>query len=228
MSGSMAFRPPVILQGRQVCLAPLSHGHLEALVRAGDSPEIWEYLHAGDSRGPERMRALIQTLLDRQAAGTDLAFTVLAVPGLEPIGMTRYLHILREDRCVEIGGTWYARARWRTAVNTESKLMLLRHAFETEGCHRVELRTDERNVRSQRAIERLGALKEALLREHMVRRDGTFRSSYVYGIVASEWPAVRARLELRLAAGGAPGADRAHPTSVSTAESPGAALHGTP
>jgi RimJ/RimL family protein N-acetyltransferase len=177
------------------------------------------------------MRALIQELLDRQGTGTDLAFTVLSVPGLEPIGMTRFLHIAREDRCVEVGGTWYERSRWRSSVNTESKLLLLRHAFDREGCHRVELRTDERNVRSQRAIERLGALKEGLLREHLRRPDGSFRTSYCYGILAREWPAVRARLEFQLGLEGRPA--QVSPTSppdpsvTSRPESSGAASTGT-
>ncbi len=195
----MEFRPPVTLAGTVVRLVPLSVDHVPALVEAGRAPEIWTHLLAGDQRGPERMRAFVGELLARQAAGTDLAFTVLDARTGEPIGMTRYLDIQRRDRCVEIGGTWYERSRWRTAVNTESKLLLLAHAFDREGCHRVEIRTDILNERSQRAIERLGATREGLLREHRVRADGTFRSSVCYGILAGEWPAVRARLEHALA-----------------------------
>jgi N-acetyltransferase len=196
----MQFRPRVTLDGETVRLVPLSVDHVASLVEAGHAPEIWTHLLAGDVREPERMHAFIDELLERQVAGTDLPFTVLDARTGTPIGMTRYLHIQRPDRVVEVGGTWYERSRWRTAVNTESKLLMLKHAFEDEGCHRVELRTDLRNERSQRAIERLGATREGILREHLVRPDGSFRSSVCFGILVNEWPAIRLRLEAALAA----------------------------
>ena len=190
----MEFRPPVTLVGRVVELRPLSREHAPALLEAARSPEIWAHMLVGDLRDPDRMRAAIEELLGAQGAGTDLPFTVVEARTGLPLGMTRFLGIDRRHRRVEIGGTWYERSRWRTAVNTESKLLLLRHAFETEGCHRVEFKTDLLNGRSQRAIERLGARREGLFREHLVRPDGSFRSSVCYGILADEWPAVRARL----------------------------------
>lgn len=199
----MQFRPPVTLEGRSVRLVPLATEHAAALVEAGQAPEIWTHVLSGDLRDPGRMRAFIGTLLERQTAGTDLPFTVLDAASGVPIGMTRYLNIHRDDRSAEIGGTWYARSRWRSAVNTESKLLLLRHAFDVEGCHRVELKTDLHNERSQRAIERLGAVREGVAREHIERIDGTFRSSVCYGILVHEWPAVRRRLERALVEGSA-------------------------
>jgi RimJ/RimL family protein N-acetyltransferase len=197
----MEFRAPIFLSGRHVRLVPLELGHLAGLVAAAEDPEIWRFMRGGDFRGEERMRARIEEFLARQRAGTDLPFVVLDAASDRPIGATGFMHIERADRCAEIGGTWYARHRWRTAVNTESKLLLLRHAFEVEGCHRVELRTDERNVRSQRAIERLGAVREGVLREHVQLADGGYRTSVVYGMLAPEWPAARDRLAAALARG---------------------------
>jgi RimJ/RimL family protein N-acetyltransferase len=113
--------------------------------------------------------------------------------------MTRYMDIQPRNRALEIGGTWYAAAFQRTAANTECKYLLLRHAFETLGCQRVQFKTDLRNERSQRAIERIGATREGVLRSHMLLPDGTLRSSVYFSILENEWPAVKARLELMLA-----------------------------
>ncbi len=192
---AMEFRAPLVLEGSRVVLEPLSRDRLDEFVVAGKDPEIWRYLLTGDVRGTEGMRRLLDLLLARQAEGTDLAFGVTDRRSGRAIGMTRYLAIRREDFSVEIGGTWYDPRFWRTAVNTEAKYLLLRHAFETEGCHRVEFKTDVANLRSQRAIERLGAVREGVLREHRLRPDGRFRSSVYYGILVAEWPAVKLRLE---------------------------------
>lgn len=192
---AMEFRAPLALKGRWVVLEPLSHDRLDEFVVAGKDPEIWRYLLSGDVRGTEGMRRHLDLLLARQAEGTDLAFGVTDRRSGRAIGMTRYLTIRREDFSVEIGGTWYDPRYWRTAVNTEAKYLLLRHAFETEGCHRVEFKTDVANLRSQRAIERLGAVREGVLREHRLRPDGRFRSSVYYGILATEWPEAKLRLE---------------------------------
>jgi N-acetyltransferase len=190
-----AFRPPVTLRGVRVTLAPLGPEHRDALAAAARDPEIGRFLVEPPGPDPPVVGGLIEKLLARQAAGTDLPFVVLETNSGRPVGGTRYLNIDRPNDVVEIGGTWYERALWRTPVNTECKLLLLRHAFETEGAHRVQLQTDLRNERSQRAIARLGAVREGVLREHRRLADGYRRSSVVYGIVASEWPAVRRRLE---------------------------------
>ncbi len=194
----MDFRTPVEMDGRYIRLIPLSRDQLPALVRAGQDPEIWQWMPYGYCGQEEAMSRFFDFLESRQAAGTDLAFTTVLRPDDRPIGMTRYLNIDRPNSNVEVGGTWIESTLWRTPVNTESKLLMLGHAFDSEGCQRVQIKTDNRNVRSQRAIERLGAQREGILRQHMIRSDGTFRDSVVYSVVRSEWPEVRQRLEVAL------------------------------
>jgi N-acetyltransferase len=194
----MDFRTPVTLEGRYIRLVPLTRDQIPALVAAGRDPEIWQWLPYGYCGTEESMHHLVDLIARREAAGTDLAFTTVLRPADEPIGMTRYLNIERSDRNVEVGGTWTDPKFWRTPVNTESKLLMLGHAFDAEGCQRVQLKTDSRNLRSQRAIERLGAQKEGILRQHMIRADGTLRDSVVYSVLRSEWPDVRKRLESAL------------------------------
>jgi len=186
---------PLTLTGRVVRLEPLSEAHVPALALAGREPGIWQFMRYGVVDSEDKMRLLVQYLLRQQANGTDLPFTVFHLADQCAVGMTRYMDNRPADRALEIGGTWYAPAYQRTAVNTECKYLLLRHAFETLGCIRVQLKTDLRNERSQRAIERLGAVREGVLRDHMLLPDGTVRSSVYYSILASEWPAVKARLE---------------------------------
>ncbi|MDE1836755.1 MAG: GNAT family N-acetyltransferase [Euryarchaeota archaeon] len=192
---SMAFRPPVVLQGRWVALVPLSREHLPQLIKAGTDPQIWSYMRYGPRTSPKSMEELVDLLLRLQEKGTDLAFTTFYRPEGVAVGMTRFLDIRREDRGVEIGGTWIAPRLWRTPVNTESKYLLLRHAFEVEGCLRVQFKTDLRNVRSQRAIERLGAVKEGVFRKHMALPNGLVRDSVFYSLTDDDWPTVKARLE---------------------------------
>lgn len=193
------FRPPITLEGRFVRLEPLSLSHAAGLANAGDVEEIWTYVRTGSVRGEAQMSRHIEKLLADQSAGTDLAFAVVHRELQRPIGMTRYLGISRADRAVEIGGTWYEPAFWRTPVNTECKFLLLSHAFEREGAHRVQIKTDVRNTRSQRAIERLGAVREGVLREHLLLGDGHLRSSVFYSLLESEWPDARRRLQAALA-----------------------------
>ena len=140
------------------------------------------------------MRAQIEDLLSRQARGTDLPFAVRHLADGRAIGMSRYLDIQVVNQMLEIGGTWYTPSLQRTAVNTECKWLLMTHAFETLGCVRVQIKTDLRNERSQRAIERLGAVREGVLRNHMRMPDGYQRSSVYYSVLAEEWPTVRERL----------------------------------
>ena len=186
---------PVILVGKVVRLEPLTEACIPALAEAGRDPSIWTYMRYGVVDTPQKMRHLVEYLLALQARGTDLPFVVVHQEAGCPIGMTRYMDIQPANRALEIGGTWYAPAYQRTAVNTECKYLLLRHAFETLGCIRVQLKTDLRNQRSQRAIERLGAVREGVLRNHMILPDGTVRSSVFYSILLAEWPGVKERLE---------------------------------
>ena len=144
------------------------------------------------------VRGWVRDILGRQKRGTDLPFAVIHLESGKAIGCTRYLEIHPEHRNLEIGGTWYGAPYQGTGVNTEAKYLLLHHAFEILGCIRVQLKTDLRNVRSQRAIERIGAQKEGILRDHMILPDGTIRSSVYYSILKTEWPDVKAMLEERL------------------------------
>jgi len=186
---------PIILEGKVVRLEPLSERHIEDLVIAGQDERIWEFMVYGTIQTYEQMRALVNDLLRRQAAGTDLPFAVIHKHVNHAIGMTRYLEIRPEHLSLEIGGTWYAPDYQRTAVNTESKYLLLSHAFETLGVNRVQFKTDLRNIRSQKAIERIGAIKEGVLCQHIILPDGRPRDSVYYSILREEWPSVKIRLE---------------------------------
>jgi RimJ/RimL family protein N-acetyltransferase len=189
---------PITLTGHVVQLIPLSEEHIPQLAEAGNDESIWQYMLYGSVNSEAKMRLWVQDILNRQRRGTDLAFSVVHVESGRIIGATRYLDIRPEHRSLEIGGTWYAIAYQRTAVNTESKYLLLKNAFEHLGCIRVQFKTDLRNERSQKALERLGAVKEGVLRNHMILEDGTYRHSVFYSILDSEWPAVRERLSQKL------------------------------
>jgi RimJ/RimL family protein N-acetyltransferase len=186
---------PVTLVGRHVRLEPLGLDHVPGLMAAGADESIWRFMPYGTVVTSERMTAHVQDVLVRQERGTDVPFAVVLQATGQPVGCTRYLNIERPHRGLEIGGTWYTPAQQRTGVNTECKYLLLRHAFESLGCLRVQLRTDSRNERSQRAIERIGAIREGVLRKHMLLPDGYVRDTVVYSVVDNEWPAVKALLE---------------------------------
>ena len=190
---------PVVLIGKVVSLVPLEISHVPQLFAAGQDDSIWRYMRYGMMRSEAQMAAWVKDLLAAQARGTDLPFTVIHHDTGQVVGATRYLEIQPQNRALEIGGTWYAVEFQRTAVNTECKYLLLRHAFETLGCVRVQFKTDLRNERSQKALERIGAVKEGVLRNHMILPDGTLRTSIYYSILDYEWPAVKLRLEEKLA-----------------------------
>ena len=189
---------PIILAGKVVRLEPLSESHVPDLTISGQDESIWHYMLYNTIRTEQQMHSWVLDLLDRQTKGTDLPFAVIHLESGRVIGATRYLNIRPQDRALEIGGTWYAVEFQRTAVNTESKYLLLKHAFEGLKCIRVQFKTDLRNERSQRALERIGAVKEGILRSHMITPDGYIRDSVFYSILASEWPVVKARLEEKL------------------------------
>jgi N-acetyltransferase len=219
-----SFQPPVRLEGRYLRLEPLGPEHAEALAPIWARPEVHRYL-IGFEPDPARpdVRGMIRTLLERQNAGSDLPFAVVRVSDGRPIGMTRYLDIQPRHNKVEIGGTWYDPRVWRTPLNTESKLLLLRHAFETGDAHRVVLKTDLRNERSRRAIARLGAKQEAVVREHLWLSEGFYRTSVYFRILRPEWPEVEARLEEWLArpwSGSGATPESARPSGAGTPASP--------
>ncbi len=189
---------PLTLTGRFVRLEPLSEVHVAGLTAVGLDDDIWRLLPYGLMRTEADIRRWVRLLLERAAEGTDLPFAVFHLPSGRVAGSTRYMEIRPEHHGLEIGGTWYGAEFRRTAVNTECKYLLLRHAFEDLGCIRVQLKTDLRNIRSQQAIERLGAAKEGVLRNHMMLPDGTVRDSVYYSILDSEWTGVKHRLESML------------------------------
>ncbi len=189
---------PVVLAGKITRLEPLSETHIPDLAVAGENESIWLNMRYGMVTTREKMRAWVLDMLDRQTRGADLPFAVIHLEEGRAIGATRYLNIEPEARGLEIGGTWYTPEFQRTGVNTECKYLLLKHAFEALECIRVQLKADILNLRSQRSIERLGAIKEGILRNHIIRGDGTYRDSVFYSVLESEWPAVRARLEAML------------------------------
>jgi N-acetyltransferase len=189
---------PVTLIGHWVRLEPLSEMHVPDLAIVGLEDEIWRYMRYGAVKTEDDLRAWVLAMLRLEQIGDDLPFAVVWAETGRAIGCTRYLNIHRSDRNLEIGGTWYGLAYQRTAVNTECKYLLLQHAFETLGCVRVNFKADSRNERSLRAIERLGAVKEGVLRKHMILDGGYVRDSVIYSIIDDEWPAVKHRLEERL------------------------------
>ena len=190
---------PVTLTGSVVRLEPLSEQHAPDLTVAAHDERIWRYMLYAYPEDEEKMLAWVRDILTRQAAGADLAFAVIHLASGRAIGATRYLEIRPPHRSLEVGGTWYATEFQRTAVNSECKYLLLKHAFETLGCIRVQFKADARNLRSLRAIERLGAAREGVLRNHYILADGGFRDSVYFSILDKEWPGVRARLEGMLA-----------------------------
>lgn len=186
---------PVVLQGKHVRLEPMTESHAPALAEIGIGQPFWDFMVYGKINTVDDMRAWVLDVLARAESGTDLPFVAIHLASGRVAGATRYLNIMPNDRGLEIGGTWYGSEFQRTAVNTECKYLLFSHAFEILGCIRVQLKTDSRNERSQKAIERIGAVKEGVLRNHMILPDGHYRHSVYYSILDTEWPDVKKRLE---------------------------------
>lgn len=189
---------PVYLTGSIVRLEPLSIAHVPDLAVVGQDETIWQFLPYGDINTEERMDDHVRLLLRRAEEGIELPFIVVLRASNQLIGCTRYIDIRPESRALEIGGTWYGRAYQRTGVNTECKYLLLRHAFENLGCIRVQFKTDVRNQQSQKSIERIGAVKEGILRNQMIVDGGAARDSAYYSIIDREWPSVKVKLEEKL------------------------------
>ena len=188
----MTWIEPVTLTGKFVRLEPMSEAHIPALAEIGVGQDFWHFMLYGEMKTEADMRNWVTDILSRIG---DLPFVAIHLASGRVAGATRYLNVSPKDRGLEIGGTWYGLDFQRTAVNTETKYLLLKHAFETLGCIRVQLKTDARNVRSQKAIERIGGVKEGVLRNHMILPDGTIRHSVYYSILDSEWAGAKVRLE---------------------------------
>jgi RimJ/RimL family protein N-acetyltransferase len=192
---------PVTLSTDRLTLRPLSLADVPALGVAASDGELWEKRTTVVPR-PEGFAAYVQKALELQAAGLALPFATIVSEKNRVIGSTRYMNIDADHHRVEIGTTWIAGSWQRTFVNTHAKFLMLRHAFEALGCIAVELRTHVRNDQSRAAIERLGAKLDGILRQHMIMPDGHIRDTAVYSIIRDEWPAVKARLERKMAQDG--------------------------
>ena len=186
---------PVVLIGRHVRLEPMTEAHVPGLAELGIGQPFWDFMVYGKINSVDDMRNWVRDVLGRAEKGTDLPFVAIHLESGRVAGATRYLNIMPNDRGLEIGGTWYGPEFQRTVVNTECKYLLFKHAFETLGCIRVQLKTDSRNERSQKAIERIGAVKEGILRNHMILPDGHYRHSVYYSVLETEWQDVKKRLE---------------------------------
>ena len=200
MAASQTFRvapSPCTLRGHGLRLEPLGHQHLDGLKAAASDGELWT-LRVTSVPEPDQTAAYIDTALKGWAEGHRLAFAVIDEATNTVIGCTSYHDIVPAVARLEIGFTWYAKSRQRTYVNTACKLMLMTHAFDTLGAAVVGWRTDNFNSASRRAIERLGAKLDGILRHHALRRDGTVRDTVMYSVIAGEWPEVRDHLTYQL------------------------------
>jgi N-acetyltransferase len=193
----MAFIEPVTLKGGHATLEPLASTHEAALKRAAADGELWQLWYTGVAT-PEKMGTYIATALDMRERLAAMPFVVRENSSGEIVGCTRYFNVDGANRRLEIGHTWYSRRVQRSAINTECKLLLLGHAFETLRCIAVEFRTHWFNQASRAAIARLGAKQDAVLRNHQISPDGSYRDTVVFSIIESEWPAVRQHLRFQL------------------------------
>jgi RimJ/RimL family protein N-acetyltransferase len=194
----MSWVEPVTLEGRIVRLEPLGRQHLDDLVEIGLDPALWRWTQVMPETEAQ-LRAYLDAALARAEPDVEVPFaTILRATG-RAIGSTRFLTIVPEHRRLEIGWTWLGRAHQRSGANREAKLLQLTHAFETLRANRVEFKTDSRNEASRRALEGIGATFEGIFRSHTIMPWGPLRDSAYYSVIASEWPAVKARLEELLA-----------------------------
>jgi len=187
-----------VLSGRIVRLEPLAPDHVDGLWEASRDPRVWRWLPVLQPETRDEMAAWLDDALARKEAGLDIPFATVSQASGSVLGSTRFLALRPEHRSVEIGWTWLSPAAWGTGANQEAKLLQLRHAFESWGCRRVELKTDELNVPARRSMEDFGAVFEGIHRKHMLVRDGVTRSSAWYSVLDDEWPSVAARLSRSL------------------------------
>jgi N-acetyltransferase len=189
----MPWLQPVTLRSPSVTLAPLDHSHCEELIEAVNDGKLFDLWYTSIPT-PEAMASLIEQRLEQRADGVILPFATIDNASGKAVGMTNYLNVDATNRRLEIGGTWYRKSIQRTGFNTQAKFLLLGHAFDTLNCIAVEFRTHFFNHQSRRAIERLGAKLDGILRSHQLATNGTLRDTCVYSIISSEWPTVKAHL----------------------------------
>jgi RimJ/RimL family protein N-acetyltransferase len=183
---------PVVLEGEAIRLEPMSQSHAQGLYNRGRNTSDWAFMPRSSFVDQADTRHWIDEALARE---NEMPFVILEKEKNRVVGSSRYLNIREDHRSLEVGWTWLGQEWLRTGVNTEAKFLLLRHAFERLGCIRVEFKTDERNLRAQQALERIGATREGVLRNHMIVQGGFYRNSVYFSVIEEEWPAVRARLQ---------------------------------
>jgi RimJ/RimL family protein N-acetyltransferase len=191
---------PFVIEGAYVRLEPLGFEHCSRLADVGCVEAVWRWMTTRFESEAD-IREFIETALQWHADGTAVPFATIDRTTGQPVGSTRFANIARDHRRVEIGWTWVAPPWQRTAVNTEAKYLMFRHAFEVWDCIRVELKTNAKNSQSRRAIERIGAKEEGTLRNHMINPDGTYRDTVYYSVISREWPEVKRSLERKLTSG---------------------------
>ncbi len=185
---------PIVIEREFVRLEPLDHRHADDLFEAGKDPSVWEYLTRPAFHDPDDAFSWIGQTLALAETGAEVPFAIVHRESNKAVGSTRFMDIRRRDRALEIGWTWLTPAVQRTAVNTECKYLLLEHAFDVHGANRVCLKTDKLNENSQRAIERIGGMKEGILRQDRITHTGRVRDSVYYSIIDTEWPEVKNKL----------------------------------
>ncbi|WP_139488735.1 GNAT family N-acetyltransferase [Brevibacillus dissolubilis] len=190
---------PVTLEGKLVRLEPLSEAHAAGILEAAQVESIWDYM-TFIIRDADDVQQYIQNAFAAQEKGTDLVFSIFDKESGKLVGGTRFMAISSKDGGLEIGTTWLNPSVQKTGINTECKYLLLQYCFEVLGCLRVQLKTDGRNLNSQRAIARIGAQKEGVLRKHMVVRDGFVRDTVMFSVIDTEWPQVKTNLEAKMQA----------------------------
>jgi RimJ/RimL family protein N-acetyltransferase len=198
MSSEDLWKMPIILQGKVVCLEPMSLTHIPELKIAGLDKSIWKYMLCGDLSDGESMAAWVNDMVIQCSAGSDFPFVIVKGSSSRVIGSTRFLELRPQHLSLSIGGTWISPEYQHTVVNTECKYLMLKYAFEELKCIRVQIKTDVRNEPSIHAIEKLGAVREGILRNHFILQDGTYRDSLIFSILDKEWLEVKNRLEERI------------------------------
>ncbi|MDQ6875353.1 MAG: GNAT family N-acetyltransferase [Actinomycetota bacterium] len=196
--GAGRWLTPIVLEGRHVRLEPLTMEHVGELWAAAQDDEVWRWLSVLRPVTVQDMNTVIGAALAEQVRGERLPWAIVEGASGQAVGSTSYLDVVPAHRRLEIGWTWLGRAFWRTPINTAAKLLLLEHAFDGLGAHRVAFQTDSSNLRSQAAIERIGGVREGVLRAHKIRPDGSRRDSVFFSVLGSEWPTVHGRLTARL------------------------------
>lgn len=188
---------PLILEGAHVRLEPLSESHIDGLCAVGLDPELWKWIPLQVLDRDAMTRYVRNALADREK-GIAIPFATLDRASKNIIGSTRFMNIDVQHKRLEIGATWIAKPWQRTAINTEAKYLMMRHAFESLGCNRVEWKTDSLNTQSRNAILRIGAKQEGIFRQHMVTWSGRLRDTVYFSVIAPEWPRAKAALEAKI------------------------------